>query len=673
MSQLQTAPFRRTMLRTTAAVGAVALTTAAVVVTTADEAPCSRAAAPMEETWTAQARGDVRERLDRGPAFAQAHELVDRRLGDFAERWSAMSQESCEATRVQETQSDALLDLRQACLADALVDFRATVGVLSEPRPDGDVDDELTRNAHHVVAQLPSLAPCADLERLQRRVPLPDDPEAERKIADAREALARARAQRTAGQYEDAKVLVEEWEPVIGELDYPPLLVELDYELHRIDDAASNFDDADLHARRGLERSLSVGDLDAALRLSTSLTMIHASRKRDPELAMRYREIARGLVDREGVDVVDRAGYLRAFANASALAGQYEEAVPMLEEAVAISREADTAPENIARLINDLSVAYQDNGQLDDAIEAQLEALELRRNALGEAHPEVARALHNLSGAYSRAQRLQDAEKASREALEILRGAFPADHADIGYAELGLANQLLGQTRYAEAVPLYESALTTLKKRVGEDHPHIAVIESSMGGALIGTERQDEGLALLRSSIERTERTLGPEHPRLVDSIGNYGSILATLERFDEAEANLLRAVTLGRATMGELHMNTVRVAYRLAELYRQRKRWADALELVEPLLAQLQAADNAVPAQLMRLRDNAAASHYELGNVDEAEPLLRKNLEAFGGGRVRRSVLRGHDAAADGEGAVVEAGGAGRGATDGRAGPGWV
>jgi tetratricopeptide (TPR) repeat protein len=198
-----------------------------------------------------------------------------------------------------------------------------------------------------------------------------------------------------------------------------------------------------------------------------------------------------------------------------------------------------------------------------------------------------------------------------------------------------LANQLLGQARYDEAIPLYESALASLKKRVGEDHPNIAVLESSLGGALVGTERQEEGLALLRSAIARSERALGAEHPQLVDFHGNYGTTLASLERYDEAEVSLKRAVALGRATMGDLHMNTVRVIYRLAELYRQQQRYNDALELVEPLLRQLEARDDAIPAQLMRLRDNAGASLYELRELDQALPLLRRNLEAFESGEV--------------------------------------
>ena len=66
-------------------------------------------------------------------AFATTAQILDR----YARRWSDLYVESCEATHVRGEHSAEVLDLRMACLRDALEDLKALCAELSRARPRG--------------------------------------------------------------------------------------------------------------------------------------------------------------------------------------------------------------------------------------------------------------------------------------------------------------------------------------------------------------------------------------------------------------------------------------------------------------------------------------------------------------------------------------------------------
>jgi len=53
------------------------------------------------------------------PFATQAWEQASARLDEYSNRWIAMHNRTCDATQEHGTQSEAMLDLRMACLAAA--------------------------------------------------------------------------------------------------------------------------------------------------------------------------------------------------------------------------------------------------------------------------------------------------------------------------------------------------------------------------------------------------------------------------------------------------------------------------------------------------------------------------------------------------------------------------
>lgn len=149
-------------------------------------------------------------------------ERVGTRLDRYAAAWVAMRTESCEATHIRGDQSEAMLDLRSACLDDRLRHVSDLVEVLE------DADAEVVERAVSAVADLPGLEPCTDVVGLGSGLPPPADPEVASATERLRASMGRARALMSAGRFEPARSLALEARSEATALGYAPVLAEAD-------------------------------------------------------------------------------------------------------------------------------------------------------------------------------------------------------------------------------------------------------------------------------------------------------------------------------------------------------------------------------------------------------------------------------------------------------------
>jgi eukaryotic-like serine/threonine-protein kinase len=131
--------------------------------------PFREAARHLEGVWDEARAARVAEamRTTGSPVAEETVTRVRERLQRHADGWVAMRTESCEATRVRGEQSEALLDLRNACLDERLRRVDDLVAVLER------ADAAVVERAVAAVAELPSLEACADAVALRSGLPPP--------------------------------------------------------------------------------------------------------------------------------------------------------------------------------------------------------------------------------------------------------------------------------------------------------------------------------------------------------------------------------------------------------------------------------------------------------------------------------------------------------------------
>lgn len=254
----------------------------------------------------------------------------------------------------------------------------------------------------------------------------------------------------------------------------------------------------------------------------------------------------RGLVDglREEPEV--RARLLTALGEVYRNLGAEEDAITILEEALAadpsLKRRDPARWAEVAFLLGVAQLRAHD----DEASERQLrEVLEVRR--AGGDREALASALNTLGVVVARAQeRAAEAEALYRKALALRLALFGRDHAEVATVVQNLAALELARGRVDEALRGFEEAAGILARAWPEGHPDRATELNNWGMALFAADRLADAEQRLRAALTMRERLLPPDHPHLAGSRNNLGELLHFAGRVDEAVSlyqDALRAI----------------------------------------------------------------------------------------------------------------------------------
>ncbi|MEE8522683.1 MAG: tetratricopeptide repeat protein [Thermoanaerobaculia bacterium] len=185
----------------------------------------------------------------------------------------------------------------------------------------------------------------------------------------------------------------------------------------------------------------------------------------------------------------------------------YEEAVPLLERAVAARRRQPGQDGlELAESVHALAGAKEELGEHEVARQLYREALELREAALSPEHPEVARSVDGLGRVLNLQGEFEPALEHHRRALRIFESRLGADHPEVGWTLTGLG-EVLGRIReFDESRAVLERALGILEEGYGSDHPRISHARVFLANALrftgdVGSAREQYEKAL--ASFER--------------------------------------------------------------------------------------------------------------------------------------------------------------------------
>jgi tetratricopeptide (TPR) repeat protein len=212
--------------------------------------------------------------------------------------------------------------------------------------------------------------------------------------------------------------------------------------------------------------------------------------------------------------------------------GRSKEALPLLQEALTITRE--TGNKNIeARALNNLGAVYLAQGQYSDAQTYFESALAIREKA--KAPQETADTLHNLGDAFTRMGRYQQALQRYGQALDLRRSA--GDRRNAALASYGMGNIFEYQGLFGSAVKSKGEALQAFRELKQQDI-WLGEILSGYGNSLNLSGRMGDAQAPLDEAL------------KLATDLKNPNLVAQTLrfqtERFYYS-GDLKRATELGK------------------------------------------------------------------------------------------------------------------------------
>jgi serine/threonine protein kinase/tetratricopeptide (TPR) repeat protein len=529
-------PPRRRWLSAAAVGGTAAVGIVAVLVATAGAArPCAPDRDAFAGVWDASRKSAVRTALEGtdAPYAASTYQTVERAIDAYTGSWIDMRAAACTATRIRRDQTEAVMQLRMACLDQRARDVRALVDRIAR------ADRTAAERAVSAAVALPALDQCADVAALESPVPLPADPATRRRVETLRGELAEVRAAREAGDYDGAAARLAPIEATLAELDHAPLTAEVLELSGRIAADRGDLVTAD----RALERAANAAD------------------------AGRHDAVrARALIGR-----LEVLGHQLQ---------EHERAEPLAEALTAVLRRLDRPDElELARLVVAGAIAG-DRGQLDVAERDLRAALALEIRLHGDGDPRQARILHALGGVLLAAGAgAGDAAIYFEQALALEQRVLGDDHPDVAHAVAAIAAAAYQRSDYPAAIAGYDRALAILERSVGTEDHRYAQLLGDLASVWEWNDGLDRAIELHRRALAIDREVLPAGHPQTLRAMHGLASALEATSQLDEAYALLGEALAGERARLPAVHPQTAATLHSMAVIELQRGEAAMALE----------------------------------------------------------------------------------------------
>jgi hypothetical protein len=626
-----------------AALGAVA---AGIMITRLDTdpeppKPCAVDPRALDGTWDDARRAALRERFAGSEVEFSSTTVTaaERGFDDWATGWLAARQAACSATHVDGIQSEAALDLRNACLERKRRSVEVTIATILSADTGSDL--QVVARTPELLASLPGLAECEDPRRVGEVEPLPEpgplhdaimlgyDALSEARALAAAGALdrAEARASRFASEFPDAMShtpLRLELEALPAQLELQrgrvtrgiPTLVEVAHEAEarRLDELAASLlaEAAEAAAghwsRPALERWL-LAEADVALR--------RLDRPRNSRLASLRAAEAALLVDE----------------------GQLEQALTLHREARTLALDAAHHPQAEAQRWR-IATTLGQLGRLAEA-RTELEAgREQAQQRWGKGAPMVGHYEFELAVL---ALETGDFEAASRRldaADTIFRAAFGAGSFRVARVQFARAKLRMFAGELVEALALIDDAFDVYTRELDTEHEWLVELHEGRGVLRFYTGDLEGSIASYEAALYIHERVLGLEGPISARLYGNIGESQAALERLDEARASFDRALAIYARVRPEDHPDLAQPLKGRGQVALASGRAAESVKDLEQAL-RLQLIAGNEPLELADLRFSLARAlaASEAKASPRAKALARQAREDFASRRMDEQV----------------------------------
>lgn len=212
-----------------------------------------------------------------------------------------------------------------------------------------------------------------------------------------------------------------------------------------------------------------------------------------------------------------------------------------------------------ARLLATIAVTLERLGRYGRAREIQKLALALRREHLGEHHPDTLESRHRLGVIDWRQGRMEAATAQVRDILALRRKHLGSAHADTLASHVALGAILTHRSQFDEAAQHIQRALDGYAADPDKAPRSHLVAKQEYGLLLKDRGEFERAERYMREALEGQRELLGPTHTETLTTLNNLGHILSTAGRYVQAAEIYREAVELRTERHGEMHPETLR------------------------------------------------------------------------------------------------------------------
>jgi CHAT domain-containing protein len=201
------------------------------------------------------------------------------------------------------------------------------------------------------------------------------------------------------------------------------------------------------------------------------------------------------------------------------------------------------------------------------ASKAYREALRVRREQLGETHPDTARTQNAIGVLHADFEDWAAADAAFASALAILGQTLGPQHPETLKVRLNRARAAWGRTQSDANGTQYAAVVEALGKVLGEEHPETAAALRNLARVESDRGHVKRAQALLERALAAQQRSLGKAHPETTFTRLERGRLLARSGKLDAAAVEVSAATVSLAGALGNEHPLVARYRTELARI----------------------------------------------------------------------------------------------------------
>lgn len=310
--------------------------------------------------------------------------------------------------------------------------------------------------------------------------------------------------------------------------------------------------------------------------------------------------------------------------------GSYEEALPLLEQAIELHQTfSDNADPDYALAHFSLGLVLHDQGDYQQSVPHFEKAVEIFRMKPGHMSPEYATSLENLGSVEGARRNYTQAEELNREALDMRLTLFGPDHPDVGKSYFSIATLRYHQNDLDGAIDKTREALRIFRLNDMVDTRLGARMLRHLGSRLIEKGEYSAADAALTEALDINKRIHGDKYldtGLVVWSMATLnrdrGNFIAAEQLYDEALSILQKAI-------GDRHVMVGQVLQELGGVYTQTHNHFQAEHVYRESLEIFGTAERVHPQRIVTSQRKLGSTLVNLRRYEEAEELLLENLVA--------------------------------------------
>ncbi len=410
-----------------------------------------------------------------------------------------------------------------------------------------------------------------------------------------------------------------------------PLIIDSLVRMGQLRSDQSRVDEAEAHYREALvlaEKVLDDGHPTRSM-VMTKLSELYQS-KGDHQQAETYlRQAYNDLVKIYGDQYPGLTGCLLQWGNVMVLKGDFDQAERLYRQALALEKAQHENPGELGagKILRRLARLEQDRGRYEEAEQHFREILALRRERLGEQHPEVALVLNDLGYLLSEKGAYEEAERCFREALALNRAAFGERHHEVARSLSNLGMHHWDKNELDEAETFTRQAIDQYLGLFGERHIAVAGPLDNLCSILKDQRKFEEAEQVGRRVLAMRQDILGEDHPYVANSLNNLAAVLSNTGDLDGAEALYRRSIAIQRRELGRESLDHSIVLNNLAVVLYRKRDFNNALATFQEVLDVQRGIFPEGNPNIATTSRNLGFVLRALGRHMEAEPHLRNAL----------------------------------------------